>query len=158
RVEDLRFAPLLIIHGRHHTANEFARPDAFGDAGAGGDDRAFADGDVLVSSDLAGDDAIAFHSGSARKPCKSRHDGVFTYLDVMADLYQVVELRPATDAREAEARAVYAAIRAYLDVVFDHDAAHLQELELAAIFIGSEAEAVGADHHAAVNSASRADL
>src|SRR5262245_59563837 len=76
----------------------------------------------------------------------------------MADLYQVVELRPATDAREAEARAVHAAIRAYLDVVFDHDAAHLQELELAAIFIGSEAEAVGAEHHAAVNAASRADL
>src|SRR5262249_5773294 len=45
-----------------------------------------------------------------------------------------------------------------LDVVFDHYAAHLQKFDLAAILVGREAEAVRADHHAAVNAASRADL
>src|SRR5262249_30968842 len=109
----------------HHSAHELARLDALGDAGAGGDCRAVADGNVLVGSDLARDDAIAAHRTSARKPGERRHDGVFADLDVVADLNQVVELRAAPDARAAEARAVDAAVRADLRVVFDHDAAHL---------------------------------
>src|SRR5262245_45156418 len=158
RVQDLGFAPLLIIHGGHHSTHELTRLDALGDAGAGGNGCAVADGDVLIGSDLACDDAIAAHRGPARKAGERRHDGVFADLDVVADLDQVVELRSAPDARTAEARAVDAAVRADLDFVFDHDAAHLQELELAAFLVGREAEAVGADHRAAVNAASRADL
>src|SRR5215510_2640855 len=158
RIQDLRFAPLLIIHGGHHSAHELARLDALGDAGAGGDGRAVADGDVLVGSDLARDDAIASYRGSARKAGERRHDGVLADLYVVADLDQVVELRAAPDARAAEARAVDTAVSADLDVVLDHDAAHLQELEWATFLVGREAEAVGADHRAAVNATARADL
>src|SRR5262245_24274779 len=158
RIQDLRFTPLLIIHGGHHSAHELAPLDALGDAGAGCDGRAVADGDVLVGSDLARDDTIASHRGSARKAGERRHDSVLADLDVVADLDQVVKLRAAPDACAAEARAVDAAVGADLDVVLDHDAAHLQELEWAAFLVGREAEAVGADHRAAVNATSRADL
>src|SRR5262249_18763820 len=107
---------------------------------------------------LARDDAIAAYRGSAGKPGEGGHDGVFADLDIVADLDQVVEFCPATNSRAAESRAVNAAVRADLDIVFDHHAAHLQELDLAPVLVGREAEAVGADHHAAVNATSRADL
>src|SRR5262249_48961332 len=71
---------------------------------------------------------------------------------------QVVHLRAEPDWLQAEAGGVYAAGGADLDVVLNTDAGHLQELELAALLVWREAEAVGADHRAAVNATSRADL
>src|SRR5262245_19761637 len=116
RIQDLRFAPLLIIHGGHHSAHQLAGIDALRHAGAGGDDRAVAYGDVLVGSDLSGDDTISSDRGSTRKPCERRHDRILADFYIVADLNQVVELRAAADARDAKARAVDRAVRADLDL------------------------------------------
>src|SRR4030095_2479664 len=118
------------------------RSNAFGRAGARHNDRAVADADVLIGSDLPGDDAALADLGAAGKACERSHNGLFADLNVVAELDQVVELRAAPDARFAEARAVYATICAEFHLVFDDDASDLQELELAALLVGREAETV----------------
>src|SRR5262249_54935346 len=123
REQDLRFAPMLIVHGRRHPAHQLARLDTLGHTGAGGDDRAVADRDVLVGSDLAGHHSIGAPRGPARNPRERGHDRVFADLDVVADLDQVVELRAPPDARAAEPRAVDAAVGPDLYIVLDHHAA-----------------------------------
>jgi len=44
------------------------------------------------------------------------------------DVHEVVELRPAADARRAESPAIDGAVRADLDVVLDDDGADLRDL------------------------------
>jgi hypothetical protein len=65
------------------------------------------------------------------------------------DVYEVVEFRPAPDARLPERAAIHARVRADLHVVFDDHRTHLRELMIA-LRIAHVPEPVRADDHARV--------
>ena len=73
------------------------------------------------------------------------------------DVHQVVDLRAGADARLADRRAIDRRVRADLDVVFDHDVAVLRDLEVRAVLLPREAEAVAADDDAVVQRHAVAD-
>ena len=64
---------------------------------------------------------------------------------IMADLHEVVDLRPAADHGLAERRAVDGGVGADLHVVLDDDPAHLGDLAVR-LAVEHVAEAVGAEH------------
>ena len=63
----------------------------------------------------------------------------------MSHLYEVVELHAAAYDRGVGLGAVDAGVGADLDIILDDDIAHLRDLVEAALGVGQEAEAVGAD-------------
>ena len=69
---------------------------------------------------------------------------------VVTDLDLVVELDVVLDHRVVDRPAVDRRVRADLDVGADHDAPDLRNLQPVAVVLG-HAEAVGADHRAAVD-------
>jgi hypothetical protein len=76
---------------------------------------------------------------------------------VMADLHEVVDLRPFADDGLAEGGTVDGRAGADLHVVLDAHDPDLRDLVVLTLIVGGEAEAVRADHHAAVDDAPPAD-
>ena len=66
-------------------------------------------------------------------------------------------LVPAPIARLADRRPVDRRVRADFNVVFDHDVGVLRNLQVRAVFLPGEAEAVAADDHAVVKRHAVAD-
>ena len=75
----------------------------------------------------------------------------------MRDLHQVVDLRAGADARLADRRPIDRRVRADLDVVFDDDVGVLRDLQVRAVGLLGEAEAVAADDGAVLQDDAIAD-
>ena len=67
----------------------------------------------------------------ARDPHLGDEDAVRANHGIMADLYEVVDLRPPPDHRLAEGGPIHRDVGADLDVVLHHDPAHLRDLPVA---------------------------
>ena len=74
----------------------------------------------------------------------------------MADLYDVVNFSAARDARLADRGAVNGRARAYLNIIFNHDAPGLRNLQPAPLLVLRVAEAVRADDGVVVHDDARA--
>jgi len=77
-------------------------------------------------------------------------DGVLSYLDVVGDLDEVVDLGPAPDTGLAEGRPIDRAVGADFHVILDDDGAGLGDFLMSPILAFDIAEAVRSDNHAAV--------
>ena len=70
----------------------------------------------------------------------------------MPHVHHVIELRAWADHGFVESAAVNGAIRPNLNVVTDHQVAHLRKLHVASeLVVAHEAEAVGAEHRAGMH-------
>src|SRR3989441_8191518 len=75
----------------------------------------------------------------------------------MSHLNQIIQLRSAFDARLSGRGAIDRGIRANLDVVFDHHATNLRNLQPTTLFVFGKSETVAANHGVVVNNDARAD-
>ena len=78
--------------------------------------------------------------------------------DAVRNLHQVVDLGAGADARLADGRAIDRRVGADLHVVFDDDVGVLRDLQVRAVGLLDEAEAVAADHGAVLEDHAVADL
>src|SRR5262249_14698106 len=69
-------------------------------------------------------------------------------LAAVTDLYEVVDLRRATNPRDAHRRTIDRRVGADFDAVFEHHGSRLRNRVHAALLVGQVAEPVAADHHA----------
>src|ERR1700732_4872076 len=69
----------------------------------------------------------------------------------MANLKQVVELGAPLDARLARGSLIDRRAGANLNIIFDHDASGLRDLQPTPLFIFSKAKTVAANHRIVVN-------
>src|SRR5437763_12914749 len=105
-------------------------------------------GDAYLTTDYN----IIFHHGAAGEPGLRRDDHIFSNLYVVANMHQVVDLRPASDARNIQRSAVNGCVSSDLDVVFNFQSADLRELLIASgLLIAHIAESVTPQHRARVN-------
>ena len=118
--------------------------------------RAVGDVDVPDDHRRAADPAVAADRRAAGDADAARDRRVAPDAAVVADLDLVVELDVVLDDRVVERAAVDRRVGADLAVGADDDAADLRDPEPAAVLLG-HAEAVGADHRAAVHHRPRAD-
>src|SRR5205085_2290973 len=105
---------------------------------------------VVAEADLTADDRVRLDDCAARNAGLRSDDDALAYPHVVADLHEVVNLRPATDPRLAQSAAVNATARADLNVVFDNHGSDLRELVVDARLVAHVAEPVRADDHARV--------
>src|SRR5262249_28517993 len=96
-------------------------------------------------ADLSGEDHIAPDFGTAAKADLRAQHRVFADIGGVADLYEIVDLRAAADARFADRGAIDRRVRADLHVVFQNDDARLHDLVIRAIGLFRVTEPVGAD-------------
>ena len=75
---------------------------------------------------------------------------VFSNLNIVSDVNQIIDFRSGSDARFAGGRAIHGDIGADLDVVFHDHSADLRNLVVDAALRG-KAVAVGAQHRAGLN-------
>ena len=75
--------------------------------------------------------------------------------DAVRDLHEVVDLRAGADPRLADRRPIDRRVGADLDVVFDDDVGVLRDLQVRAVRLPREAEAVAADDGAVVQRSTR---
>src|SRR6059036_2905397 len=129
-------------------ANDFLRRDA----GLRSQNRTFFDAHMVGDAYLTTDYNIIFHHGAAGEPGLRRDDHIFSNLYVVANMHQVVDLRPAPDARYIQRSAVNGCVCSDLDVVFNFQSADLGELLIASgLLIADVAESVAAQYRARMN-------
>ena len=105
---------------------------------------------MVAEADLAAYDRVRLDDCAARNARLRRDDDALADPHVVADLHEVVKLRPAPDSRLAQSAAVNTRVRADLNVVFDDDRSDLRELVVDARLVAHVAEPVRADDHARV--------
>ena len=105
---------------------------------------------MVAEADLTADDRVRLDDGAPRNPRLRGDDHALADLHVVPDLHEVINLRPAPDARHPERRAVDARVRADLHAVLNHHAADLRELVVNARLVAHVAEPVRADDDARV--------
>ncbi len=111
---------------------------------------------VARSAGPPGEGAVRADRDTARYPYAARQRAVRSDAHVVRDLHQVVDLDAVFDHGVVERTAVDAGVGADFDVVANAHVAELLDLDPGAL-VRCEAEAVGADHHATVHDAARAD-
>ncbi len=123
--------------------------DRVRNAGLRGRDHALADPQVAGDADLPGQHDVVFDARCCRR-CRPapRSSTRSPTRDAVRDLHQVVDLGAGADARLADRRTIDRRVRADLDVVFDHDGGVLRDLEVRAVGLRDEPEAVAADDRA----------
>src|SRR2546421_2026791 len=107
------------------------------------------DRDVVGEAGLARQEHVVFDVGAARDPRLAGDETARADAAVVADLHEVVDLRPRAHDGVVHAAAVDGGIRAHLDVVADDAAPDLGDLarQLAAL-AGNKAEAIRPEPHA----------
>src|SRR5437762_10897905 len=101
---------------------------------------------------LTTDHNTIFHHGAAGESGLCRDDHIFSNLYVVANMHQVVDLRPAPDARYIQRSAVNGCVCSDLDIVFNFQPANLRKLLIASgLLIAHIAESVTPQHRARVN-------
>ena len=106
---------------------------------------------------LAADRTVRTHLGRSGDAAQGRHHGIVPHFDIVGHLAEVVDLDALAHDGRAHCGAVDRRVGADLHIVFEHHVAQLGNLAIAAVFLRSEAEAVGADHHSGVQDASVPD-
>ena len=123
-----------------------------GNAGLGADNHALADADSIRDSDLASENRVFLDDYAARDASLRGDHDILANLAVVADVHEVVDLRPAANARKVERAAVDRGIGADFDVIFNFQAADLGEFFVAAgRAVAHIAKAVAAKHGSGVN-------
>ena len=112
-----------------------------------GEDGARPDGDVVGDTHLPRQHRPVADRARARNADLRHQDDVFSYIAVMADLNQVVDLAAPPDDGLAESRTVDGAIGADLDVLLDAQPSYLGNLAVRRA-VERVAEAIGTEHRA----------
>ena len=113
--------PLPVRHDRR-AGEDLVRPDTVVDAALGPDHDVVADLDMTDHPRLPSQRAMPADFGAAGDPDLGNDDRILADGHVVSYLHQVVDLRPAPDAGDAERRPVDAAAGADLHIVLDnHD-------------------------------------
>src|SRR5262249_37312166 len=112
--------------------------------------RALADTQMTGDADLPCQDDVVFDDGAAGNADLRGQQHPPADADAVRDVNEVVDLRAGLNARFADGRSIDRAVRADLDVVLDDDGGGLRDLEMRAIRLLREAEALAADDHAVV--------
>ena len=133
------------------------------------DHRAAQDPRVVAKTYLPADHAIVLDHRAARNAGLRGDDHPLADHHVVRDLHKVVDFGPLADPRFAQRAAVDAGVCADLDIVFDHDRAHLRKFYIPGFAVSHITEPVGpnndtrmkntiaADLHIVVNDAVRVD-
>ena len=124
--------------------------DIAGDAALRSDNDAIADDGVTDDADLARENDVAAHGARTGETDLGAEQCVFADDGAVADLDEVVDLRPGTDAGLADGGAVDAGVGLDFDVVVENGGAGLEDLVPGAAFmtravLAGEAEAVRPD-------------
>src|SRR4051812_14058650 len=77
--------------------------------------------------------------------------GTVTDLNVVCNLYEVVEFCAAPDNRRSDCCAVNGCVRTYLDIVFYHYVSNLRHFLKTSIGLWCKAEAIAANDRSAMN-------
>ena len=102
--------------------------------------------------DMPGDSYLTAYHSVVADFCRTgnsrlgRNNRVFSYFDVMCDLYQVVEFHTFFDNRRTHCSSVYCCIGSDLDVVFEYDVSYLSDFRIFPVGLGSESESVSSDN------------
>src|SRR5580698_8417207 len=131
-------------------------------AGLSAENHARADVRVVANAHLSRQHSALAHRARSADTGSHHQDHILADVAVVANVYQVVDLRPAADARLGQRAAINGRIGADLDVVLDRQRSLLRELRVSAgLRIAHVAEAVrtqhrpGVDHDAITNCGSR---
>src|SRR4029077_11053294 len=112
------------------------------------DDGAVADIKMSRRPDLSCKNAAVSDARRSRETDLSAQNRVFAHFAGMADQHEVIDLRPAADARFSDGCAVDAGIGLNFDVILDDDGRVLHNLVPPPIRAFCETEPVAADDHA----------
>src|SRR5207247_2618028 len=146
----------VALRNGRRAEDPFARGHVLGDAGLWADRRPVAEVHVIAHARLPGDDDALAAGGRAGDAGLADEDVPRADAAVVADLHQVVDLRPRADPRRAEGAAVDRRAGADFNVVANLNMAELWSLDVLALD-AAVAEAVGPDDAAGVNDDSVAD-
>src|SRR5262249_3142116 len=136
--------------------DDLAFADVPYDAGLRADHHAVTDLQMIDESGLPAHDHMRAEPGAAGDARLGDQDAVRPDRHVVTDLHQVVDLGASPDHAPAERGAIDGHVRAQLDVVLDHDAPELRNLDVPAVVLHVP-EAVAADDRAAVDHDAVAD-
>src|SRR5690606_17464098 len=100
---------------------------------------------------LPGEHAVPSDDGRSCQPRLGGYDGVLSYLAVVTNLYQVVELYPLPDNCRTHGGAVYAGVGPDLHVIFQDNIAYLRNLHEIGIGDRRKAKSVSANHCPCMN-------
>jgi len=123
-----------------------------------GDDGVVADLEMTGDADLAGEQNAFADMRRTGETGLRTNERVLIDGARMSDLYEVVDLSAAFDARFADRGAIDGRVCADLDIVFEHDATGLRNLEPGFFSSLCVTKTIAADRRVVVNYATRADL
>src|SRR5258706_11367355 len=110
----------------------------------GGDD-ALAKPHVVGHADLAGQHDVVVDFATARDADLRGQQHPAADADAVRDLDEIVDLGSGADARFADRRPIDRGVGANLNIVFEHDAGALRNLQVRAVGLPRKAEALAAD-------------
>src|SRR6185503_18057993 len=113
-----------------------------GDAGLRRRDDALAKVHVVRDPDLAGEHHVVVDDAASGDADLGRKQDTPSNLDPVSDLHQVVHLGTGADARLAHCRPIDSRIRSDLDVVLNHDAAPLRDLQMRAVGLPGDSKSL----------------
>ncbi len=116
-----------------------------------------ADTQMPRDADLPGQDHVVLDDRAAGNTDLRRQNHTPADADAVGDVHEVVDFRAGANPRFADGRPIDRAVRADLNVVFDDDGGGLGNLEVRAVGLSGEPEAVAADHDAVVKDDAMAD-
>jgi hypothetical protein len=122
------FYPFGVYLLRQAACVDAPLPDRLGYQGATGDYHVVGNGDMTDDADLPADYATRTDPGAACDAGTARHHGVFANVDVVGDLYLVVELDAISNYSVINNATVYRGVGADFDIVADHHFADLRNL------------------------------
>ena len=108
-------------------------------------------------ADLPRQNHVVFDDRAARDADLRGEQHAAADADAVRDVHQVVDLRAGANPRLADRRPVDRTVRADLHVVFDDDGGGLRDLQVRAVGLLREAEAVAAEDDAVVEDDAVAD-
>ena len=121
------------------------------------DDRALSDADVAGDAGLTRHHDVVLDDGAAGDADLRGEQRAAADRHAVRDVHEVVDLRSRADARLADRRTIDGRVRANLHVVLDDDAGMLRNLQVRAVLLPRETEAVAADDDAVVQRDAIAD-
>src|SRR5690606_36757290 len=91
------------------------------------------------------------HFGTAQNPGLCRDDTVVSYLGIVSDLDQIMQLNTLSDGCGAHRCAVYHSIGSYLYIIFDNHIANLRDFIVRHVIRRRKAKAIAYDYCSCMN-------
>src|SRR5262249_5738490 len=100
-------------------------------------------------SDLAADDGIVFDDSAPGDTGLSRDDDAAADLDIVRDLYQVIDFGSGADPRGSQRTTVDRGVASDLDIIFNHNLSNLRKF-LVPLSVKNITKSVRTDNHSGV--------